>query len=469
MDKTRAKRIFSELKGKTCSGWTIYEYINCGKSAIVLKAKKGNQVGAIKIFDQELIERYGAEIQKERIKREKSLIGKSHPNLVQILDGGFCNDNELLFIVMEYLPWKNLAEVLTDVPKGRERSIISQITSAAQFLEGLKICHRDIKPENIGISNDFQNAKLLDLGVIRQHDTKPITDGTSGKVFIGTLKYSPPEFLLRTEADSLEGWRALTFYQLGGVLHDLIMRRSLFSEYENPFAALVNAVQHTKPEIDSNSVSPSLVELAGHCLLKKPQLRLQLVSWEDFAKEPDTQDAVAAYKSRISRRMLAKRDNSDTHTAPPKEAAGRLTEYTENLTSICRLECIENRDYWPPIEIQTSPHGDARRMIIAQFDPSATHGLQHHLRIQISLKWIDQEQDVIEVHMSAFFSSAPFAQKSSAGGIKIVVFKGVYAAESVRRSVLPAFYRALDLAQQTKKQPKSDTTCHPLDITEDSQ
>jgi serine/threonine protein kinase len=467
MDKTRAKYFAKELEGKTCSGWEILDYINCGKSAIVLKAKKGDLAGAIKIFDPELIEKHGAEIQAQRIDREKLLIGQTHPNLVQILDGGLWKERDLHFVVMEYLPWKNLSDVLLDVPKGAERSLISQVASAAQFLEGLKICHRDIKPENIAVSNDFQKAKLLDLGVIRPHGTKPITDGTGGKIFVGTLKYSPPEFLLRTEKDSPEGWRALTFYQLGGVLHDLIMRRSLFSEYENPFAALVNAVQGAKPELDSGSVSPALVDLAGHCLLKKPELRIKLVSWADFEKEPDKTDAVADIKSRISRRHLAKSDSTNAQTAP-KAALERLDEYSKNLVSICRLECIENRDFWPPIEIHASTDGEVRRVIAAQFDPSATHNLHHHLRICISLEWLDAEQDVVEVRVGASLSSCAFPNGPSAVEKDTSIFRGVYAADSVRRGVLPAFYRALDLALRTKKLPKTDSTLHHLEIAEET-
>ena len=467
MDKTRAKHFAKELEGKTCSGWDIHDYINCGKSAIVLKAKKGDLSGAIKVFDPELVEKHGADIQAQRIEREKLLIGQAHPNLVRILDGGLWKQRELHFVVMEYLPWDNLSDVLLHVPKGAERSLISQVASAAEFLEGLKICHRDIKPENIAVSNDFKKATLLDLGVIRPHATEPITDGTGGKLFLGTLKYSPPEFLLRTEADSPEGWRALTFYQLGGVLHDLIMRRSLFSEYENPFAALVNAVQHAKPDINSNSVSPALVDLASHCLLKKPELRIQLVSWADFAKEPDTTDAVADIKSRISRRQLAQSDSTSAQT-PQKAASERLDEYSKSLVSICRLECIENRDLWPPIEIHASADADVRRVIAAHFDPSATHNLQNHLRICISLQWLDAQQDVVEVRVGASLSSCAFLNSTCVAAKATSIFRGVYAADSVRRGVLPALYRALDLALTAKKLPNNDSTLHHLGITEEA-
>ena len=177
---------------------------------------------------------------------------------------------------------------MVGIPVGAERLIIRQVASASRFLENLQLCHRDIKPENIAISDDFQTAKLLDFGVIRPHGMKAITDGTNGKIFIGTLKYSPPEFLLREEQDTPEGWRAITFYQLGAVLHDLIMRRPLFADFENPYARLVNAVQQETPKIESKVVPPALVELARYCLVKPVQTRLQLVSWEHFEKEPST-------------------------------------------------------------------------------------------------------------------------------------------------------------------------------------
>jgi serine/threonine protein kinase len=152
MDKTKAKYFAKELEGKTCSGWLIQDYINCGKSAVVFKAKKDARLGAIKIFDPELVEKHGSITQSQRINREILLVGDhSHPNLVQIFDGGLWQERKLFFVVMEFLPWKNLAEVLADVPLGREREIIAQVALAARFLERLKICHRDIKPGNIAI------------------------------------------------------------------------------------------------------------------------------------------------------------------------------------------------------------------------------------------------------------------------------------------------------------------------------
>ncbi len=90
----------------------------------------------------------------------------------------------------------------------------------------MSFAHRDIKPENVGLSPDMKSAKVLDLGVIRPFDLSNITDEGDQRYFVGTLQYSPPELLFREEEQSVEAWRAITFYQLGGILHDLLMRNS---------------------------------------------------------------------------------------------------------------------------------------------------------------------------------------------------------------------------------------------------
>ena len=475
MDKVRAKRFENELVGQSVAGWAVQEYINHGKSAVVFKAKKGDQFGAIKFFDPEIIDKHGAEIQLQRIEREKSLIGKRHSNLVEIFDGGHWTGpnlplGDLYFVVMEYLPWKNLAEALADVPVGSERKIIRQVASAARFLEDLGLCHRDIKPENIAVSEDFQTVKLLDLGVIRPHGTKAITDGTQGKIFIGTLKYSPPEFLLRDEQDTPEGWRAITFYQLGAVLHDLIMRRSLFADFENPYARLVNAVQHDIPKIESKSVPPALVELARYCLVKPVQTRLQLVFWDHFEKEPPSADAVADLKSRIVRRTLANGKEQMGSVAKRHGADQRLDQYFMDLQTMCRLECVENRGIFPPIEVRALPKSPNTRQFAVQFDPSEAHGLLRHLRLEFTVRWIDPDSDISEVLSAALVGSKPFNPKRASTENTYVLFKGIYAPDTVRRSVVTALYRALDGAQQVpdeemeSKTSKAGDAVHQLDL-----
>jgi hypothetical protein len=114
--------------------------------------------------------------------------------------------------------------------------------------------------------------------------------------------------LFRTLPPSAELWRALTIYQLGGVLHDLIARTPLFQEEVstgNRYAVAL-AVQSKMPRFDAADVSPDLKRLALHCLAKDPKQRLALVSWEDFAG-PASNDLPGLHKRLAALQQTQKR------------------------------------------------------------------------------------------------------------------------------------------------------------------
>jgi len=118
------------------------------------------------------------------------------------------------------------------------------------------IVHRDIKPENMMITEKV-NKLLMDMGVIKIVGKPSMTD-VNKQEFLGTLKYAPPEFLERKEKDDVDGWRAVNIYQIGAVLHDLIMKKELFSGAE-PYTKLVIAIKYNIPSITSNEYHPDLI------------------------------------------------------------------------------------------------------------------------------------------------------------------------------------------------------------------
>ena len=88
MDWAKAKEWEDRFRGKTIGSWTIESLIDHGKSAAVFRAAGEDGLVALKIFDDEIIQRYGDEAQLGRIKRELALVGKQHPSMVRLL-GGF--------------------------------------------------------------------------------------------------------------------------------------------------------------------------------------------------------------------------------------------------------------------------------------------------------------------------------------------------------------------------------------------
>lgn len=117
MDKVKAHILENELKGKQIGAWIIESLIDHGKSAAVFKAQTANnEIVAVKVFDQELIEKYGDATQVARIQREIELKDHRHPHLIQILGGGFDKATNSHFIAMQYLPGKNLKKGINDIP-----------------------------------------------------------------------------------------------------------------------------------------------------------------------------------------------------------------------------------------------------------------------------------------------------------------------------------------------------------------
>ena len=266
----------ADLKGQPVGDWVVGDYLGNGASAVVVSAERQEQVAALKVIDPEMAERHGAEQELHRVELESSLSGHDHPHLIQIFDGGLCSETGYLYVVMELLTFPRLTSLVPAFPRERIGPIIEQLASAARFLESREIAHRDIKPDNILVTRDCDRAVLLDLGVIRVIADDERAEGGTGDEFLGTTRYSPPEFVNRDEEDSPNGWRAVTFYQLGAVLHDLIMRRRMFDEVRAPPAKLIDAVRTTRPFIEAADVSPHLVSLSRNCLHRIGALGLNL-------------------------------------------------------------------------------------------------------------------------------------------------------------------------------------------------
>lgn len=391
MDSAQAEILVSGLLGETVGGWKVETFLGKGKSAVVMAATSGSQEGAIKVFHPELVERYGRATQHARILREKNLVGAKHPNLVQIFDGGECPSTGHLYVVMERLPASNMHDLLGKIPAHAVPLLIAQVASAARFLEDRGLAHRDIKPENIAVSDDFSSATLLDLGVLRPIGLSDLTD-IDQRSFIGTLRYSSPEFLQREEEDTLEGWRAVNFYQLGAVLHDLLMGRVLFQEDSEPFSMLVRAVLEKTPVI--HAINARCVTLANHCLLKNPKTRIELVNWERFqALDSDDGGAASAARERIKQRQ--KYVQASLSQSKPAERSTRLSR--KALDDVCnrvgsRIAALMNDLQVFPLRatrsIKDVENGVCETCI--HFEEDEQKGVAFKLAVMIRLTVIDQ-------------------------------------------------------------------------------
>ena len=119
-----------ELKGRTVSGWAVGNLIDYGRSALVLDAAKGTESCVLKVFDPEIVERYGEAVQRERIERERALIGQQHANLVPILGAG--EEGGLFYVAMEKVAGRPLSKCLSEVPRNRVCNNLMRVVSSWQ-------------------------------------------------------------------------------------------------------------------------------------------------------------------------------------------------------------------------------------------------------------------------------------------------------------------------------------------------
>jgi serine/threonine protein kinase len=437
MDNIKAAELEATLKGKSIGGWKIINLINNGKSAAVFRATDGSKTVALKIFDDELIEKYGDDTQIARIDRELTLIGHNHPNMVGILGGGVDPNSNNHYIVMDYLDGPNLKQCLQCVPIENVGNLIQQLASCAEFIESLGLVHRDIKPENIAVLENYSKLVLLDFGVLRPIGQPGLTDGDGIQWFIGTLQYSSPEFLLRQEEDTVQGWRALTFYQLGGVLHDLVMRKPLFSEQSQPYARLVNAVQRDVPQIQNSAVPGYLIDLARMALAKDPKLRTELLNWASFAPPIDDKNDVQLAKQRVANRsILTQSQLAPTGTASANAAL--LAAVVNAIKVQARAIRAADNNSLPPLIVTRHEN-----TVQIRFRESVPFRLTDGMTIRLSIEILDPAIGAIEIGAVAYTGrEAPEAVTDTR------ILQGIYSNDTLGTALSACIYTAVDQGQQ---------------------
>lgn len=172
-----------------------------------------------------------AERQQEQAQflREASLLAQlDHPNLPKVSD--FFSDNGLDYLVMDFVPGKNLKELIDEshiLGKHLDVDIVAewseQILDAVAYLHRQvpAVLHRDIKPSNIKLTPDSR-IKLVDFGL-----AKVMTGDDSSTITViqgrGTAYYTPLE---QYGADSEHTDERSDIYSLGATLYHLYSGQS---------------------------------------------------------------------------------------------------------------------------------------------------------------------------------------------------------------------------------------------------
>lgn len=173
---------------------------------------------AVKILDPAVAERDPRYV--ERFMREARLASRiHHPHLVGVYDVGKDPATGLYYLVMEYVPGGNVAQLLAKEGPLAEKTaldIVRQVAEALGQAERFGMVHRDIKPDNI-MFDEQGEAKLSDLGIAKA-DLGDDPNLTQTAAVFGTPAYMSPE--QATDAGKVDV-RA-DIYSLGVVCYEML-------------------------------------------------------------------------------------------------------------------------------------------------------------------------------------------------------------------------------------------------------
>jgi hypothetical protein len=185
------------------------------------------------------------------------------------------------FLVMEYIPGRNLAEEHRAHPLSLARAldVVGRLAEGLAAVHACGLLHRDVKPGNVLIGEDGR-PRLVDFGL-----AAPLASAELGQLS-GTPTYMAPE-QARGQAERIDARTDL--YGLGAVLYELLTGRpphqggTRWDVLETARAGDVESVVKRAP-----GVPPAVAALCMRCLARDPADR--------FASA----DALAAAVHRVS-------------------------------------------------------------------------------------------------------------------------------------------------------------------------
>src|ERR1700712_3658405 len=201
---------------------------------------------------------------RERFVQEaRSAARLAHPNVVSVFDQG--QDDEMAYMVMEYLPGMTLRDLLKDYGRlttEQTLDIMEAVLGGLAAAHKAGIVHRDVKPENVLLADDGR-IKIGDFGLARAASANTAT----GQALLGTIAYLSPELVTRGIADARSD-----IYAVGIMTYEMLTGEQPFKG-EQPMQI---AYQHANDSVPTPSTKNPRVPVALD----------ELVLWST-AREPD--------------------------------------------------------------------------------------------------------------------------------------------------------------------------------------
>ena len=205
---------------------------------------------------------------QERFKEEaRAAANLTHPNIVTVHDFGF--DQDRLFIVMEYVPGKDLKQIIKEtgaLPIYQGTRLIVQACAGIGYAHRAGLVHCDIKPHNMLITPD-NRLKVTDFGIARALASVKHDEQT--QAIWGSPAYFSPE-----QAAGKAPSPASDVYSLGVVLFEVLTGQLPFTDPSPQELALLHRFEDPPlPREINPEISPELEEIILKVLSKQATTR----------------------------------------------------------------------------------------------------------------------------------------------------------------------------------------------------
>jgi len=205
-----------------------------------------------------------------------------HPNIIDIIDVGLLPDDNVPYMLMEFLEGESLASRLErtrqlDVDSAVE--IAFQTASALAAAHSKGIVHRDLKPDNLFLVPDEmvgsgERVKVLDFGIAKlRDDMRGSSMKTRTGAIMGTAAYMSPE-QCQGLLEKLD--HRTDVYALGIILYEMLCGAPPFlSEGFGDIIIMHVMKEPENPQHKNPAVPPAVSAAILRALAKSPGDRFQ--------------------------------------------------------------------------------------------------------------------------------------------------------------------------------------------------
>ena len=265
--------------GTIFEGYELESVLGEGGFAVVYRAREtiSDRIVALKILTPDSSGGYESRV-RARFMREVRVLGSLRAATTIQMYAAAESADGLLWAAFEYVPGRDLSEVLAEEEKLSQEAVIHILRQLCESLaeaHGQGLLHRDIKPANVRVLDGERGSltvKLLDFGIARSTDDGRPAVTRAGEL-VGTPRYMSPEQLKHQPLTPRSD-----IYSLGIMAFELLVGRQALAgnRFNDQINRLLSGHVFAAPELER--IGPRLLEVIQRMTAIDPDQRFASIA-----------------------------------------------------------------------------------------------------------------------------------------------------------------------------------------------